>query len=171
MKRLTLVRHAKSSWKDPELADFDRPLSKRGKQDAPLMGERLAGLNPRPELIISSPAKRARKTAKLIARELELPDDRLILETEIYEAEPEILLKMVRGLDDRWAHVLLVGHNPGLTELGNLLADCGIANIPTCGVLCLDFDAEAWKSLGPRSGTLIFYDYPKNPSTGSRQPS
>jgi phosphohistidine phosphatase len=164
MKRLTLVRHAKSSWKDPELADFDRPLSKRGKQDAPLMGERLAGLNLRPELIISSPAKRARKTAKLIARELELPDDRLILETEIYEAEPEILLKTVRGLDDRWAHVLLVGHNPGLTELGNLLADCGIENIPTCGALCLDFDAEAWKSLGDQSGTLVFYDYPKKSS-------
>lgn len=161
MKRLTLVRHAKSSWKDPELADFDRPLNKRGKQDAPLMGERLAGLNPRPELILSSPAKRARKTAKLIARELELADDRLILVTEIYEAEPEILLKVVRGLDDRWAHVLLVGHHPGLTDLGNRLADCGIENIPTCGVLCLDFDAGSWKSIGPRSGTLVFYDYPK----------
>jgi phosphohistidine phosphatase len=161
MKRLTLVRHAKSSWKDPELADFDRPLGKRGKLDAPLMGERLAGRGRRPELIISSPAKRARKTAKLIARELELRDDRLILVTEIYEAEPEILLKIVHGLDDRWEHVLLIGHNPGLTELGNLLADCGIENIPTCGALCLDFDTEDWKSLGPKSGTLVFYDYPK----------
>jgi phosphohistidine phosphatase len=161
MKRLTLVRHAKSSWKDTELPDFDRPLSKRGKQDAPLMGKRLAGLNPRPELIISSPAKRARKTAKLIARELELPDDRLILVMAIYEAEPEILLEVMRGLDDRWEHVLLVGHNPGLTELGNLLADCGIENIPTCGALCLDFDAETWKSIEPRSGILVFYEYPK----------
>lgn len=164
MKRLTLVRHAKSSWKDPELADFDRPLSKRGKQDAPRMGERLAGWGRKPELIISSPAKRARKTAKLIGRELELADERLILETEIYEAEPEILLKIVRALDDRWEHVLLVGHNPGLTELGNLLADCGIENIPTCGVLCLDFDAEDWKSIEPKSGTLVFYDYPKKSS-------
>ncbi|HEY7745551.1 MAG TPA: histidine phosphatase family protein [Desulfuromonadales bacterium] len=164
MKRLTLVRHAKSSWEDPALADFDRPLSKRGKQDAPLMGERLAGRDPRPELIISSPAKRARKTARLIARELELTDDRLILVMEIYEAEPEILLKVVRGLDNRWAHVLLVGHNPGLTELGNLLADCGIENIPTCGALCLDFDADDWQNLGSSSGSLVFYDYPKKPS-------
>jgi phosphohistidine phosphatase len=107
----------------------------------------------------------------LIARELELPDDRLILEAKIYEAEPAVLLEVVRGLDDRWAHVLLVGHNPGLTELGNLLADCGIENIPTCGVLCLAFDAQSWESLGTRSGTLIFYDYPKNPSTWSRQPA
>jgi phosphohistidine phosphatase len=161
LKRLTLVRHAKSSWKDPELTDFDRPLSKRGKRDAPLMGERLAGRDSRPELILSSPAKRARKTAKLMARKLELAADRLILEAEIYEAEPEALLKVIRGLDDRWAHVLLIGHNPGLTELGNLLADCGIENIPTCGALCLDFAAESWRSLGPQSGTLVFYDYPK----------
>jgi phosphohistidine phosphatase len=162
LKRLTLVRHAKSSWKDPELTDFDRPLSKRGKQDAPRMGERLAGRDSRPELILSSPAKRARKTAKLMARKLELAAaDRLILVMEIYEAEPEALLKVIRGLDDRWAHVLLIGHNPGLTELGNLLADCGIENIPTCGALCLDFAAESWRSLGPQSGTLVFYDYPK----------
>jgi phosphohistidine phosphatase SixA len=98
LKRLTLVRHAKSSWKDPELTDFDRPLSKRGKRDAPLMGERLAGRDSRPELILSSPAKRARKTAKLMARKLELAADRLILEAEIYEAEPEALLKVIRGL-------------------------------------------------------------------------
>jgi phosphohistidine phosphatase len=161
MKRLTLVRHAKSSWEDPELADFDRPLSKRGKQDAPLMGKRLAGRDLRPELIVSSPARRARKTAKLIARELDLREERLILEAKIYEAEPAVLLEVVRGLDDRLEHVLLVGHNPGLTELGNLLADCGIENIPTCGALCLDFDADDWKSLGPKFGTLVFYDYPK----------
>ena len=164
MKRLTLVRHAKSSWKDPELSDFDRPLNKRGKHDAPLTGKRLAARGLRPEFIVSSPARRARRTAKLIARELELPDDRLILETEIYDAEAEVLLKVVRALDERWEHVLLVGHNPGLTELGNLLADCGIENIPTCGVLCLDFDTGDWKSLGPRSGTLVFYDTPKKPA-------
>jgi phosphohistidine phosphatase len=164
MKRLTLVRHAKSSWKDPELTDFDRPLNKRGKQDAPLMGERLAALEQRPELLVSSPAKRASKTARLIARELKIPDEQLIFKPEIYEAEPDALLEVVRGLDDRWEHVLLVGHNPGLTDLGNLLADCGIENIPTCGVLCLDFDAEGWQSLGPKSGILVFYDYPKKPA-------
>lgn len=164
MKRLTLVRHAKSSWKDPELADFDRPLNKRGKRDAPMMGERLAGRDRRPELIVSSPARRAHKTAQLLARELDLPDQRLIHAPGIYEAEAEELLEIVRGLDDRWEHVLLVGHNPGLTELGNLLGDCGIENIPTCGVLCLEFDAEKWKSLGPGAGTQVFYDFPRNSS-------
>ena len=160
MKRLTLVRHAKSSWKLSELSDFDRPLNKRGKRDAPRMGERLAAREERPEVIVSSPAKRARKTAKLIARKLEIPDERLIPEAKIYEATPEVLLEVVRGFDERWEHVLLVGHNPGLTELGNLLAECGIENIPTCGTLCLDFDTGDWKSLGPKSGTLVFFDYP-----------
>jgi len=161
LKRLTLVRHAKSSWKDPELADFDRPLSKRGKQDAPLMGERLAAMDQIPELLVSSPARRASKTARLLARELKIADERLIFKPEIYEAEPAVLLEVVRDLDDRWKHVLLVGHNPGLTEIGNLLADCGIENIPTCGVLCLDFDVESWEKIGPGSGTLVFYDTPK----------
>lgn len=161
MKRLTLVRHAKSSWKDPELADFDRPLSKRGKQEAPLMGTRLAAMEQQPELLVSSPAKRAKKTARLIAQELQFADERLLFRPEIYEAEPETLLNVVRGLDDCWQHVLLVGHNPGLTELGNLLAACGIENIPTCGVLCIDFDAVSWRNIGPGSGTLVYYDTPK----------
>ncbi|MEJ2698110.1 MAG: histidine phosphatase family protein [Desulfuromonadales bacterium] len=164
MKRLTLVRHAKSSWKDPGRADFDRPLSKRGKQDAPRIGERLAARGQRPDLILSSPARRARKTAKEIARKIGLPGERLVLEEKIYEAEPEALLEVVQSLDDRWENVMLVGHNPGLTDLGNLLADCGIANIPTCGVLCLDFDADDWHDVGHGAGTLVFYDYPKKPS-------
>jgi phosphohistidine phosphatase len=164
MKRLTLVRHAKSSWKDLSLADFDRPLNKRGKRDVPLTGQRLAALGRRPELIVSSPARRARKTAELIGRELGLADDRLVLEAAIYEAEPEALLEVVRGLDERWEHVMLIGHNPGLTEFGNLLTDCGIENIPTCGALCLDFDIGDWKSLGSGSGTVVFYDTPKNPA-------
>jgi phosphohistidine phosphatase len=164
MKRLTLVRHAKSSWKDPGRADFDRPLSKRGKQDAPRMGERLAARGQRPDLILSSPARRARKTAKEIARKIGLPSERLVLEEKIYEAEPEALLEVVQSLDDRWENVMLVGHNPGLTDLGNLLADCEIANIPTCGVLCLDFAAAAWHNVAHGAGTLVFYDYPKKPS-------
>jgi phosphohistidine phosphatase len=163
MKRLTLVRHAKSSWKNPELADFDRPLNKRGKRDAPRMGERLAARKKPPEVIVSSPAKRARKTAELIARELGISDRKLLWKDEIYEAAPEVLLEAVRGLDERWHHVLLIGHNPGLTELANLLADCGIENIPTCGVLCLDFDVEGWKDLGPKSGSVAFYDIPASP--------
>jgi len=161
MKHLTLVRHAKSSWKNPELADFNRPLNERGKRDAPRMGKRLAARNLRADIIVSSPARRARKTAKWMARELAVSDERIVWEPAIYAAETQTLLEVVRSLDNRWAHVLLVGHNPELTELGNLLADCGIETIPTCGVLCLDFDAKAWQNLGPNSGTLIFFDFSK----------
>ena len=165
MKRLTLVRHAKSSWKDPERADFDRPLNKRGKQDAPRMGERLAARGERPDLILTSPARRARKTAKEIARKIGLPGEHLVLEAKIYEAETEALLEVVRNLDDRWEGVLLVGHNPGLTDLVNLLGNCGIENLATCGVLRIDFDVETWRSIGPGSGAVVFYDYPKRPSS------
>jgi phosphohistidine phosphatase len=161
MKRLTLVRHGKSSWRDPGRDDFDRPLNKRGKHDAPLMGKRLAARESRPELLLSSPARRARQTAKLLCWALELPEERLILVDGIYEAGSETLLDVVRSLDDCWQHALLVGHNPGITELGNLLADCGIEHFPTCGVLCLDFAVEVWTDVAPGAGYLVFFDYPK----------
>ncbi|BCR06821.1 phosphoglycerate mutase [Desulfuromonas versatilis] len=164
MKRLTLIRHGKSSWKDPDLDDIERPLNKRGKQDAPLMGERLARRGHLPDIILSSPAKRARKTAEAIAEKLGIPSSKQILERAIYAAEPSELLALVRRLEEDWQHVFLVGHNPGFTELGNLLADCGLDNLPTCGVLCLDFDVPTWKEVAPHGGTLVFLDYPKNPA-------
>lgn len=164
MKRLTLVRHAKSSWKDVELADFDRPLNKRGKGDAPRMGERLARRGLHPDLLLSSPARRARQTAEAIAAQLRLDPTVLRFSAPIYEADPEALLELIRGCEERWQHLLLVGHNPGLTELGNLLADCGIDNLPTCALLVIDFEVSSWRQVAPGAGALLLYDYPKNPA-------
>ncbi len=163
MKRLTLIRHAKSSWKDPDLDDFDRPLNKRGQRDAPTMGERLAGRGHLPNVIVSSPAERARLTAQAIAQELNIPPAQLVYDENIYEAEALGLLELIHGFSEQWQHALLVGHNPGLTDLGNLLAACGLDNLPTCGILCIDFDVSAWKAVAPRGGSLVFYDFPKNP--------
>ncbi|MHB1400550.1 MAG: SixA phosphatase family protein [Trichloromonadaceae bacterium] len=167
MKRLTLVRHGKSSWKDPEVADFGRPLNKRGERDAPRMGERLAQRGLRPDLLLSSPAKRTRQTAEALAEKLQLAPEQLRFDGEIYEAEPSGLLEVIRGLEEAWGHVLLVGHNPGLTELGNLLADCGLDNLPTCGLLVIDFDLPSWQQVVPKSGVLTLYDYPKNPQAAA----
>ena len=86
MKRLYLVRHAKSSWKDPDLDDFDRPLNKRGKRDAPLMGQKLRQADVRPDLIVSSPAKRAAKTAKIMAGQIEYPVKKIIWDESLYAA-------------------------------------------------------------------------------------
>lgn len=164
MKRLTLVRHAKSSWKDAELADFDRPLNKRGEGDAPRMGERLARRGLQPELLLSSPARRARQTAEAIAAALRVDSAALRFSPAIYEASPAALLELIRGCEERWQHLLLVGHNPGLTELGNLLAGCGIDNLPTCAVLVIDFEISNWRQVAPGAGALFLYDYPKNPA-------
>ncbi|PLX82828.1 MAG: phosphohistidine phosphatase [Desulfuromonas sp.] len=161
MKRLLLVRHAKSSWDDPDLADIDRPLNKRGKRDAPTMGRRLAERGIAPGLIVSSPAKRARRTALLLAEEIAYPEETIALDERIYEASAAELLDVIRGFDDAQDTALLVGHNPGLTELGNLLTGAGIANIPTCGILCAELRGTSWKELAAGATILSFFDYPK----------
>jgi phosphohistidine phosphatase len=160
MKHLTLLRHAKSSWKDPECDDFDRPLNKRGRQNAPLIGQRLAMLGEVPEIIISSPAKRARRTAELVAAALPYQASAIRYEPCIYEAGLGTLVELVSQLDDDWQKVMLVGHNPGLTDLANALAPCKLDNIVTCGVVKLAFRVDSWRDIQFHSGRLLFYDYP-----------
>ena len=161
MKILTLVRHAKSSWKDPGLADFDRPLNKRGKNDAPMMGQRLIEYKVSPDLIITSPANRALTTAKVIAQEIGYPNKKLVIDKQVYLATTYGLLEAVKKVDNAHREVLLVGHNPDLTELANVLTGEVIDNIPTCGVVRMKFDISAWKDLGKQQGELVLFDYPK----------
>lgn len=164
MKRLTLVRHGKSSWKSPDLADFERPLNPRGERDAPRMGQRLADRGLVPDLLLSSPARRAQQTAAALAKPLGLSAPQLRLQPILYQAEPSALLALIRGFEEPWRHVMIVGHNPGLTDLGNLLAACALDNLPTCGLLVMDFAVERWAEVAPGGGTLMLYDIPKNPS-------
>jgi phosphohistidine phosphatase len=161
MKQLILLRHAKSSWKNPSLTDFARPLNKRGRQNAPLMGRRLAARNCQPQRMLCSPAKRAAKTARLVAAELGYDKRRIDYEPRIYEADAVTLLELVRSLDEAFSDVVLVGHNPGLTDLANLLADAGIDNIVTSGAVGILFPVNTWQEIDIRSGTLQFYDSPK----------
>ncbi len=161
MKRLYLVRHAKSSWKDATLEDFDRPLNKRGQRDAPFMGKRLKFYKVSPDLIMSSPAKRAAKTAKVIAEEIGFPKKQIVYEDAIYEAGVKSLLRVIREINDSASQVLLFGHNPGLTMLAEYLSDAVIDNIPTCGVFCLDFNVTSWENVEEGKGTIVFFDYPK----------
>jgi len=161
MKFLTLLRHAKSSWKDRDLDDFNRPLNDRGNRNAPLMGRRLVMHGDIPEMIISSPAKRARRTAELVAAALHCHESAIIFDPCLYDADAGTLVELVNQLDDNWQNVMLVGHNPGLTELANLLAPCSLDNIVTCGVARLAFDTSKWRDIQYHSGRLLFYDYPK----------
>ncbi len=121
MKRLYLIRHAKSSWDDPSLDDFDRPLSKRGKHDAPLMGKLLKQKNIIPDLILSSPAKRAKKTAKKIAKELGKAN--IVYLDELYDASSQDLLADIKKISDTYTTVFLIAHNPRLNMLAYDLVD------------------------------------------------
>jgi phosphohistidine phosphatase len=161
VKVLILVRHAKSSWKHAGLPDDLRPLNKRGKRDAPMMGERLARRGVEPELMISSPAVRAMATAKAFARELGYPVDDIRRDERLYEADAFDLLEVIEEFDDALCRVVLFGHNPGLTELVNDLS-CDVANLPTCGIVELHFDTGRWATIGESEPACVDLDYPKN---------
>ncbi len=138
MKRLTLIRHAKSSWSHPEVDDFDRPLNKRGEKDAPMMGKRLAHQHAKPDLIISSPAHRAISTAIIMAQEIRFPIKAIVTNQDLYAADVSDLMRVLQQIDDTFDHVMVVGHNPGLTSLSYYLTQYQVDNIPTCGVVCID---------------------------------
>ncbi|SFP82068.1 SixA phosphatase family protein [Hydrogenimonas thermophila] len=161
MRELFILRHAKSSWDDPSLADFDRPLNSRGKEDAPLMGEHLAKLGVKPDIIVSSPAKRAKKTAKIVAEQLGFNPEKIEFRETIYEASPQSLLYLVCQFPENAKRVMLVGHNPGLTELANILGDIKIENIPTAGVVGIAFDTSKWEEACRMKGHTILFDFPK----------
>ena len=163
MRRLILLRHAKSSWSAPDIPDHDRPLSKRGERDAPLMGERLAERGERPALILTSDARRALQTAKIVAHRLRYRLESLRVEPELYLATPQRLLAVVERQADSHPSLLVVAHNPGLTELANrLLPALDLDNLATSGVVAIDFDARTWADVAHEPGTLAYYDYPKN---------
>ncbi len=167
MKRLVLIRHAKSSWNNPGLRDFDRPLNKRGKVDAPEMGRRLAQRSLMPDRLLSSPAKRAIRTAEIIAGAIGFPAGRISRMDRLYGAGVTDLLDILRELNDGDDIVYLVGHNPGLTELINSISSDFLDNLPTCGVFCADFEISSWQETGRHRGTRVFVDVPKQPPAGA----
>ena len=162
MKSLFLVRHAKSSWKHPDLPDRLRPLNKHGQRDAPVMGERLAKREIAPDLITSSPASRAMATAKVIAREIGYPEEDIRADERLYGASAFELLEIIQELGDHLDRVMLVGHNPGLTDLANDLG-CDIDNVPTCGIVELAFDIDSWALVDDVEPKQMDFDYPKKP--------
>ena len=161
MKHLYLIRHAKSSWDHPHLEDMKRPLSNRGKQDAPFMGNRLREMGVQPDLIISSPAKRAYKTARKIAKQVSFPRKKIIINDQIYLNGSQALFNLVKGLDEQFKTVFLVGHNPDITSLAYLLTHHRVDNIPTCGIFYVSFDVIFWHDITEGSGAFQFFDYPK----------
>lgn len=161
MKTLLLVRHAKSSRKDPALPDFDRPLNHRGKKEAPEMGKRLAKRHLKPDAIISSPAVRALATAKALAEELDFKAKRITFDDSLYMAGKDRLLDVIYALDDAWPKVIIIAHNPGLTDLVNTLFPSPVDNIPTCGVAIVKFAIEEWSDVSRSRPVEAAFLYPK----------
>ena len=159
MRTLTLIRHAKSSWKDTLLKDFDRPLNKRGLQNAPMMGGILKQQGVVFDLIVTSPAVRALCTAQSIAQQLEYPEKNLVLEPDLYDADVPRLLTVIQGLPDKAVNVALVAHNPGLTGLCNYLSGESIDNLPTCAVAGIAFEKYFIRKMKKGSSEPVYEKY------------
>lgn len=160
MKTLSLLRHAKSSWDDPALDDFDRPLNKRGRHDAPLMGAYLRDNGLHPQQIVSSPALRAITTANIVAAELGMEDKAITEEPAIYDAGVNDLMDVGRRLIDAMDPIMIVGHNPGLSTFAGVLTG-NPYDMPTCAVLTIELDIDHWSQLVPGVGRELAYYRPK----------
>ncbi|MCB0676667.1 MAG: histidine phosphatase family protein [Saprospiraceae bacterium] len=161
MKKLYLIRHAKSSWDDPSLDDFDRPLNGRGKRDAPFMAELLAARKFGPDALVSSPAKRAITTARHFADAFGVERSSIIQERGIYEASAGELLDIINDFTDDWQTVLFFGHNPAFTMLANLFTTSYIGNIPTCGIVGIELSVGRWRELERGGGRVVEFHFPK----------
>jgi phosphohistidine phosphatase len=161
VKNLFLIRHAKSSWAEMGAKDFDRVLEERGLRDAPKMAKILRGMGIMPDIIISSPAKRAISTAQYFAKEMGIPFEMIDLQPDIYEASELDLLHVIRNISNDAQTVLLFGHNPTLTYFPNRYTEDFIDNVPTCGIVQLSMNAEKWSDFNEKTVSKIGFWYPK----------
>jgi len=167
-KTLFLVRHAKSSWSDPSLSDLERPLNKRGSRNAPDMGKRLAktitkkdSALPIPEQILTSPAVRAQNTAKVIAKALNIKPKTIEDDERLYFQGAKSMLDVIVERAGESNSLMVVGHNPDITDLYNLLSGLNLDKMPTCAIAILQFQTPSWTELGQIRGELIDFDFPK----------
>ncbi|MEE4240296.1 MAG: histidine phosphatase family protein [Desulfopila sp.] len=161
MKKLYLIRHAKSSWSDLSVSDFERKLNKRGKRDGPFMARKLAESGAQPELILASPAARAKKTAEFMAKAVGYDHKEISFHEAIYHASAEDLLGILREIDDGFTRVFLVGHNYAITDLAEMLSGESLGNIPTTGIAALQCNVQRWTDAAPGCAALLMFDYPK----------
>lgn len=161
MRTLFLIRHAKSSWDHPGLRDFNRPLNERGSHDAPSMAKMLVKRGVKPDLIVSSPAKRALTTALFFAEAFGVTDEKVQKEPDIYEAMSSDIMRLISQLPDDAQTVLMFGHNPTFTEVANCFTEDFIDNIPTCGIVQIESKAENWQAVYEGNSRIVASFFPK----------
>lgn len=161
MKKLYIIRHAKSSW-PLGAPDFDRPLNERGKSDAPAMAKRLLKKGEEIELFVSSPAKRAITTCRFFAEAFDVKEKKIQQVDELYHASPDTFFQVIGKLDNKKDSAAVFSHNPGITEFVNKLTDLKLDNMPTCGIFAVDVMTDDWGEINTAEKKLRFFDYPKN---------
>lgn len=161
MKTLYLIRHAKSSWSNNNLTDFDRPLNERGKTDAIKMGERLLKQKVLPDFILSSSAKRTKKTAKRITSVLDYKYSKIEFKEELYYSSYNTLMNCLVNVSDSNDSIFVIAHNPGISNFCDYLTHQAI-DFPTCGIAKISFEVDCWMEITSGSGILDWFDYPKN---------
>jgi phosphohistidine phosphatase len=161
-KQLLLIRHAKSSWADAGMNDFDRPLNDRGKKDAPVMAQRLLKKNISIDAFISSAARRAKNTCSLFMSEFEVEKEKMIVKQELYLAPPDQFYKCIADVDDENETIAVFAHNPGITDFANSLTKVKVDDMPTCSIFAVSVKAKSWSQFKNAEKEFLFFDYPKN---------
>lgn len=161
MKTIYLVRHAKSSWDSGAESDFERPLNDRGKRDAPMMAKRLQDKDIKIDAFVSSPAKRAKKTAEVFVKEYNQDKDNIIFIDELYHAGPEAFSAAIEKLKNKYKRVAIFSHNPGITEFANSLTDTRVDDMPTCSIFAVSADTDDWEKFREAKKEFLFFEYPK----------
>jgi phosphohistidine phosphatase len=162
-KTLFLVRHAKSSWEKEVISDFERPLNERGKIDAPAMANRLLKKGIAIDAFVSSPAKRAKKTAQYFCEAYKKPVEEILFFDQLYHASPADFAAMICNIPDHYNSIAVFSHNPGITEFANqLVKSFKIDDMPTCSVFAVAIHTSSWASFSVHHKEFLFFDYPKN---------
>ena len=160
-KTLILIRHAKSSWDDASLPDFERPLNERGKKDAPEMAKKLNDKKISFDALVSSPAKRAKQTCKYFAKEFDLKKKNIVSESKLYEAGEENFYDVIEHFKNKWDSVAIFSHNPGITYFANSLTETRLDDMPTCGIFAVKIFTDKWEDFRTAKKEFLFFDYPK----------
>ncbi len=161
MKTLLLIRHAKSSWSNSQLTDFERPLNNRGLNDAPLMARVVAQLGVKPDYILTSAANRALTTAKIFAEQFSLNGEDFSADERLYHGNYRDYINILNETDNKYNTVFLFGHNPDISFLASYLLPDFSEHVPTAGCIAIDFDIDDWIDIESGKGRLRFFEYPK----------
>ena len=159
MKNLIIVRHCKSSWKDPRLSDFDRPLNKRGNIDGELMSNYLREKEKKIDKLILSTSIRTRLTSKYFIEKIHFNSISYL--DELYHASYSEIIKIISKIENNFNNIMVIGHNPGLTELINHFTDMRIYNIPTTGIIKVEFKEAKWSKITENKGKIVYKKFPK----------